>query len=134
MIWDIIEQKLVNGGYGQVAVNIFREHMPGDVKIGFMLKSPLSGIPVDPYLPGFHKTPLQVIVRHTDPAVGEVVANNVMKLLSTEAAKSYPATSERGALILHRLMPDRLPIRFPRLEGNGFEWSLNFRAVYAIHQ
>lgn len=132
MIWDIVEEKLIDSGYGEVGVNLFREHMPGDVKVGIMLKSPLSGIPVDPYLPGFHKTPLQIIVRHVDPGAGEIMAKNVMKLLSTEVASAYPANSERGPLILHRLMPDRLPIRFPRLEGNGYEWSLNFRAAYVV--
>lgn len=130
MIWDIIEEKLIAAGYGPVGQSVFREHMPADIKIGIMLKSPLTGIPVDTYLPAFYKTPLQIIVRHTDAGLGEVMAKSVMSLVSTEAPCSYAATPERGASILHRMMPSRLPIRFPRLEGNGFEWSLNFDAVF----
>lgn len=132
MIWDILETKLTAAGLGVSGQSMFRQFMPATVKIGVMLKAPLTGVAIDPYLPGYYKPTLQVIVRHTNPEVGEKLAMDVMEALTVQGPEFHAATSEHGAVQIMRFFPRELPIRFPRLDGNELEWSLNFETAFVI--
>lgn len=133
MIWDILETKLADAGIASEADgNYFFNEMPADVKIGVMVRSPLSGIKTDPHLPGYYTPTLQVIVRHIDPVDGEKMAYDVINALRIEAPELHPETAERGAVHLKVFYPRELPIRFPRLEGGSIEWSVNFRTAYSV--
>ena len=132
MIWDILENKLIVAGFGPVGKSLFREHMPADVRIGIMIKSPVTGISIDPYIPGFYKTEFQIIVRHAEANAGELMAKAVMNAIVKEAPETFAATAEHGAVKVHRIGATKLPIRFPRLEGNGIEWSLNFWTSFSV--
>lgn len=137
MIWDILEKKLMDAALLVPAIpgqTLFRHTMPADATKGVMFKNPLSGIPVDPYLPGFHKPSLQAIVRHVDPEEGDLLSQQVIDALQVDEPEDYPETDKRGRVRIHVFYPNTLPIQFPRLTGNGFEWSLNFTTAFAIQR
>jgi hypothetical protein len=134
MIWDIIEDKIENAGLAVSGRDMFRFTMPADIDVGVMLKSPLTGIAIDPYIPGYYQPVLQVIVRHTDPVIGEQLAYAVMDTLTVEKDEVFAANSERGQARIIRFYPRDLPIRFPRLEGKGIEWSLNFNTAFTFER
>lgn len=137
MIWDILEQKLIDTQLVVPAVSgttLFRHTMPGTATKGVMFKNPLSGIPVDPYLPGFYKPNLQAIVRHIDPEAGDELSQQVIDALQVDEPEDFPETAKRGRVRIHVFYPNILPIQFPRLEGNGFEWSLNFTTAFSIQR
>lgn len=132
MIWDILEQKIMDAGLGVPGASLFRHAMPFETVQGVMLRAPLTGINVDPHIPGLYKPVLQVIVRHNDPVAGDCYADQVTQALTVIAEENYPATPHRGAVELKVFYPRQLPIQYPRLEGNGFEWSLNFTTAFTI--
>lgn len=133
MIWDILEKKLADAGIAsEAAGNYYFNEMPGDVKVGVMLRSPLSGIKFDPHLPGYYTPVLQVIVRHVDPVEGEKMAYDVVNALRIVGTETYPATEARGSVHLKAFFPRELPIRYPRQEGGTIEWSINFRTAFSV--
>lgn len=132
MIFDILEKKLTDAGLVVAGESLFRQDMPGECLVGVMLRAPLSGVAIDPYIVGYHMTSIQVITRHTDPVLGEKLANDVCKALAVEIEEPFEATAERGAGSIKVFYPKTLPIRFPRLEGNGLEWSQNFTASFGL--
>lgn len=132
MIFDILGKKLTDAGLVVAGESLFYNDMPGEVAVGVMLRSPLQGIPIDPFIVGWHKADLQVITRHTDPVEGEKLANNVTKVLLVEGPEYHEATVDRGPVHINVFWPKTYPIRFPRLEGNGLEWSQHFRAAFGI--
>lgn len=133
MIWDILEAKVVDAGLVVPGETLFRHSMPADVSRGMMIRAPLSGVSVDPYMPGFYKPDIQIIVRHTDPEQGDKFAYQISRALTINAVETHPAIIDvRGQVRLSVFYPKVLPIQYPRLEGNGFEWSLNFVSAFSI--
>lgn len=132
MIWDILEKKITDAGIAVSGTTMFRQFMPATIRIGVMLKMPLTGVAIDPYLPGYYKPLLQVIVRHTDAQEGEAMAQAVMEALTINKAEFYDANDEHGAVQIMKFYPRELPIRFPRLDGNELEWSLNFETAFTM--
>lgn len=129
MIYDVLEKKLVQNGFVP-GVSLFRSYMPSMCSIGVMTRIPLTGIPIDPYIPGYYKGEIQVVLRHTDPKEGQAVMMRVQKLLTVEATEVHPATEEHGELSLDLFIPKTLPISFPQLDGNAYEWSQHFDCVF----
>lgn len=133
MIWDIIQKKIENAGIASEADgNLFLDEMPGDVTIAVMMKSPLSGIRIDGYIPGYYTPTLQLIVRHTDPVEGLKIANRVIEVLKVETPELHVATADRGEVQINRFYPRELPIRYPRLDGGTIEWSINFLTSFTL--
>jgi hypothetical protein len=132
VIFDILTDKLVTAGLVVAGQSLFYETMPADCQVGVMFRTPLTGIAVDPFIEGWHKVDLQVITRHTDPVEGEALANLVCKTLLVEGPEYYDATAERGPIHINVFYPQTYPIRFPRLEGNGLEFSQHFKAAFGI--
>lgn len=132
MIHDILEDKLAAAGFVP-GTSLFRNFMPASCTIGVMTKVPLQGLPIDPHMPGHYKGRMQVIVRHKEPDLGARMADRVQKILTLTAARErYPATAERGEVHLDVFQPETLPITFPRLDGNGYEWSQHFYCVFGM--
>lgn len=132
MIYDILEKKLIDAGLVVAGQNLFRNTMPHDVKVGVMIRVPLTGIAIDPFIEGWHKTQMQVICRHTDPVEGAKFAANVCKALIVESPEMYEASEERGPAHINVFYPSTLPIQYPRLEGNGLEFSQHFDAAFGF--
>ncbi|NKX37871.1 hypothetical protein HGG70_08090 [Rhodobacteraceae bacterium R_SAG4] len=131
MIYDILENKLIAGGF-VAGESLFRNHMPAACTVGVMVRGPVSGIPIDPYLPDYYRGKMQVIVRHKDPDEGNRVSAQVQKLLRVDVRELYPASAERGEAHLDQFLPDTMPIFFPRLDGNGYEWSQHFDCAFGM--
>lgn len=132
MIYDILEKKLADSGLVVPGMSLFRNSMEADVTVGVMIRTPLTGINIDPFIEGWHKAELQVITRHTDPVEGSKLANAVCKALIVESPEFYPASDERGPAHVNVFYPLTLPIQYPRLEGNGLEFSQHFKAVFGF--
>lgn len=131
MIYDVLEKKIEAAGLGVVSQTVFREAMPPGVKVGILFRSPLGGINIDPYIPGWYKPRLQVIVRHTDSELGTQMANDVIKALRVESPEFHDSP-EIGRVQIAVFTPLQLPIQFPRSDGNGIEWSINFTTAFAF--
>lgn len=131
MIYDILESKLMADGFTP-GLDLFRNYMPADCVIGVMTRVPLQGLPIDPHIPNYYRGKIQVIVRHKDPVIGSTMSNRVQKLLTVEGREVYPASTERGETHLDLFLAETLPISFPRLDGNSFEWSQHFRCVFGM--
>lgn len=132
MIWDIIANKIEAAGLGSLEEDIFIQDLPADVRSGIGMFAPLTGIEISPYMPGFYKPDIRIIVRDFDVAAGIAKADRIMKILTVEGEEVYPATVERGRVVLKVFYPKQLPIQFPRQDGNGIEWALSFQTAFAV--
>lgn len=104
---------------------IFTDHMPAEIPTGVLLRLPLEGVKIDHYMPGFYKTRLQAIVRAQRHTTGQAIADKVLKALTLRQRTDFED------MLLMQMLPDHLPITYPRSDGNGIEWSLNFCLAYA---
>ena len=131
MIYDVLEQKIVDAGLAVPGVSLFRGRMPAECQVGVMFRTPLAGVQTDGEIPGWYKPNLQVIVRHTDPVEGQKLCDDVIKALIVEAPEHHVGP-ESGDVIISIFYPKHLPIDFPPLEGNGIEWSIVFTTAFAF--
>lgn len=69
-----------------------------------------------------------MIVRYADPVQGAELANQFTKALLIKTPEVHTVAGKRIQISL--VCPKTLPIQFPRLEGNGLEFSINFKAVF----
>lgn len=132
MIYDILEQKLIDAGLGIAGQTLFRNTMPGDCKTGIFIREPLSGIPIDASMMKWYRARLQVITRHFDPVEGRALALAADQALRVQSIEIYPASAERGRAHITLFMPETLPIQFPRLDGGGYECSQHFTAAFGM--
>ena len=132
---DLLANYLDSQNVGTIGRTLFAHHMPADCVEGVLLKLPINGIEQDNYMPGFYKSPLQAIVRAQSEARGEKLSAQVIKVLTHKQTKDY--VDQPGnvfAMRINFLLPEKLPIRYPRLDGNGIEWSLNFMTSFVLPQ
>lgn len=134
MIYDILEAKLVTAGFviGATENGLFRSQMPASVTSGVMLRSPLAGIAIDPHIPGFYITRMQVISRHKDPVFVQDMAALAAETLFVETLERYEATLEHGPAHISQFYPETLPIIYPRLDSNLYEASQHFNAAFGF--
>lgn len=130
---DLLAAWLSSQGVGGIGRTLFAHSMPAECVEGVLLKLPINGIEHDNYMPGFYKSPLQAIVRSQTEARGEKLANQVIKALTHEQTKDYfDQPGNKFAMRINFILPEKLPIRYPRLDGNGIEWSLNFTTSFVL--
>lgn len=132
MIYDILEEKLQRSFLLVPGESLFRNYMPPEVTIGAMTKVPLQGIELDDCIENYYRGDMQVITRHINPVDGEKLANDIARVLRVNAPEFHDPSIERGRAEIKLFRPRTLPIRFPRLEGNGFEWSQTFQTIFAF--
>jgi len=137
MIWDILGEKLTAAGLGKFddgtdEGDMFILDMPAETRKGIGLYAPLDGIKINPHLPGFYKPDIKVIVRDVNVQAGIARANAVMKALTIDKEELYEANDQHGRIMLKIFYPSKLPIQYPRQDGNTIEWSLNFTTAFTI--
>ncbi len=132
MIFDILEGLIIEKVGLVPGVSLFRNFMPAEAPIGAYFRVPLDGIEVIPEMKDWYVTEIQLISRHTDPVAGAAQAKALKKAVTIESLQVFPATSERGEVHINVFYPKTLPIQFPRLEGNGFEWSQRYFAAFGL--
>lgn len=128
IIEDVLVDKLTKSGLVVPGKTLFKAMMPAEVSIGVMIRPPLTGIKIDPYITDWYKTRMQIITRHIDPAEGEVLANKICDELIVEAPELHKTHNCK----IVRFFPEALPVQFPRLKGNGIEYSQHFQTVFAV--
>jgi hypothetical protein len=89
-----------------------------------MLRSPLSGVAIDNYLPGFYRTRFQVIARAPTYDAGQALINQALKTLK------LPADSMIDTMTINFCRPVTLPVPFPLSSANLIEWSTNFEICF----
>lgn len=134
MIYDILEEKIQRSLLLVPGESLFRNYMPPEVTIGAMTKVPLQGIETDDCMDNYYRGDMQIITRHVNPVDGEILANQIAKLLRVKTPEFHDPSAERGRAEIKFFHPMTLPIRFPRLEGNGFEWSQTFKTIFTFEQ
>ena len=128
IIEDVLISKLTKSGLVVPGTTLFNAMMPAEVSIGVMIKPPLTGIKIDPYIKDWHKTRMQIITRHIDPVEGEILANKICNELIVEKPELHKTHNCK----IVRFYPEALPVQFPRLKGNGIEFSQHFQTVFAV--
>lgn len=133
MIFDVFAQKLQQAGY-QLGSDLFIGTIPGTINSAVMLRTTLAGIKIDPFIPKRFRGPLQVVVRDTDAIRGGRRAKEIQLLLTLHVREHFEGNAERGPVHLDLCQPMTLPVPYPRLEGNGLEWSQMFDVVWGEGQ
>ncbi len=120
---DTLLAKLETDGLGTQGVDLFINNIPARVEEATALMSDL--MPIDPELPNYRKGRFQVVVRSRTHAAGYGRAQSVTAALTMEnrALTGYKINYSR---------PQHEPFDFPRSEGNGLEFSVNFDVNYVI--
>lgn len=126
---EIIVARLSTAGLGVPGQTLFAHFFPPDIPQGIMVRSPLQGIKIDHYLPGFYCAKIQVIVRAQSQVNGEALAKQVMEAMQTSRNANW--TDGTTTVFVRQSLPETLPVRYPRSDGNGIEWSMHFDIVYS---
>lgn len=127
---ELLAQVLEDAGLGTIGTDIFVHRMDAECPRGIMLRDPLDGTPVDPNLPGYYRSKLQAIVRATAQADGDTLSKQVGRALKMFNRRFTDPVSGELLLKINHIYPSQLPITYPRMEGQGIEWSLNFVTSY----
>lgn len=106
-------------GHGVKGESIFLNMMPADAESAILLRSPLSGTPIDYELPGYYRAEFQLIVRGRDYAATEAWIEQVVATLTM-------ADKQVGPMRFNYCRPKTEPVSFPLSDGNLYEFSANF--------
>jgi hypothetical protein len=118
-----IANKLEIEGLGTQGTSLFINFMPMECKEGILLRSPLSGTPVDAELPGFYKTSFMAIVRGHDYASASALMEGVMRTLVLYE-------QDLDDIYVKYMRPGSLPVTFPVSVGNFYEIKVEFDICY----
>lgn len=130
---DLIANVLDAEDFGVIGTSIFTNHMPFDCQSGILLRVPLTGIGVQHELPGYFRDIVQLIIREKTIAAGDVLAARVVARLTTQQPQTYnEIVGGAFAMRVNQMLPQHLPIRFPRSEGGYTEWSINFDVSFVL--
>jgi hypothetical protein len=110
---------LESSGHGNQGDTVFLNMMPAQAETAILLRSPLTGTPIDYELPGYYRTEFQLIVRGRDYVAAEVRIAAVVATLTLKNAAV-------GPLYFNYCRPKTEPVSFPLSDGNLFEFSTNF--------
>lgn len=93
--------------------------LAADAQIGVLIKAPLEGFKTRPDVPGYFRGELQIIVRHTNPVLG----NEIAQLLADELTL---ADTDIGTYRIKQMYPLQLPVLYPANEADLYEIAINF--------
>lgn len=105
--------------------DLFIYSMPETVRRGVLLGEEYAGTPIDHELPKYFRTGFQVVIRHEDPVKGRELADEVSDVLTFRGKLI-------GTLNVRHILPRHQPLVYPVSQGDLFEWSINFDAVYSV--
>lgn len=131
MIYDHFQAKLLPLGL-QPGKSLFLLTIPADITQAVMLRQPLGGAKIDPHIPARHRGELQVVTRHPEPLAGARLAASLQKALTSQSREFFAATADHGPGHVDLCFPKTLPVNYPRLDSNLFEWSQTFDVVWAV--
>jgi hypothetical protein len=126
---NCLYNRLIAANLGVEGESLFLHTMPADCRQGILLKMPLTGVVIDYELPGFFCTKVQAIVRAQSQVAGETLAKQVSAALEIRLRSTLAGPPD---MLVNWLRPLTLPIVYPRSDGNGLEWSINFEICYVM--
>jgi len=130
---DLLAKRLQDKGVGNIGTDIFLHFMPVECSKGVLVKEPLHGMILNNELPGFIKTNFQIIVRAGNQVEGQDLVDRVSAAMKIKNELTLVESgSGEFAMKIIQCLPSNLPIRFPRLDGNEIEWSLNYHISFVI--
>ena len=122
-----IAQHLDDSDVGKLSgrsTNIFVFNMPDRVDSGILLKDAPLGTPIDQELPGYFSTEFYAIVRATEHAEGEALANAMSTALTIDESGVV------AGLFVNFIRPRIIPMVFPVSDGDYVEllviYDINF--------
>jgi len=121
-----IAEILVDAGVGTLRKDIFINFMPGDLTEGILLRDGFSGTKINHYLPGFHKTDFQLIVRSKKFQDGEALIEAAILALTINTRAIH------GDMDIHNMRPRSLPFAYPLSPGNLTEFVTQIDVAYNI--
>jgi hypothetical protein len=131
MRYDILAQIIADAGLGTKGVDLFLFHMPDNAH-GILIRSPLQGIPVNHYLPGFLHAGIQIIIRSASQSAGDSLSKRLSTALTIVNTSYNDPQSGLLAMTVNYIRPRSLPIIYPRDPGNIREWSMYFDCCYVL--
>lgn len=116
-----LAQRLVDAGIGTLAVDLFIYAMPPEVNRGVLLHSGLSADTLSYELPGYRPgASFQLIVRNTTYPDGFRLIDAAV------AAATILRPTMLGSYRINYLRARHDPLVYPRSDGGGLEFSVNF--------
>lgn len=111
-------------GLGTEGQDLFVHHMPARVERGILL---MVQTPIMRHedIDNYRKGEFQAIVRHTDRQAGYSLASQVADTLKVQDLTL-------GNMLFKFIHPIHDPLVYPRSEGNGLEFSVNFKCAFLI--
>lgn len=128
---ELLTKWLEDGGLGTRGVDIYAHRMDADCKKGIVLRLPLEGVKHDWNLPGYHKADIQAIVRAAKQTEGDALSEQVTARM-TMYNKDFFDESDNLVMIVKQMLPRNLPIVYPRSDGQGIEWSIDFATAWVM--
>ncbi|MCG5512858.1 minor capsid protein [Ectothiorhodospira shaposhnikovii] len=110
-------------GVGVVGRDIFVRNMPYTVRRGILITEPLTGTMIDPELPDYYKTRINLIVRSQTYEDGLALAETLVDRLKLNE------TRMQGVLVKY-MHPRHLPVPYPISDGENLEISVSFDVVF----
>lgn len=126
---ELIAKVIEDANLGVIGQTIFVNSMPAEVQKGVVLKNPLAGIDISPYLPGYYRGRLQAIVRAPTHEDGDNLAELVGRSLKM-FNREFRDTDGSLLLKVNHIFPAQLPIVYPHTPSRSIEWSLNYVTSY----
>lgn len=114
---------LESAKHGVKGETIFLNMMPAQAENAILLRSPLTGTPIDYELPGYYRAEFQLIVRGRDYAQAEAL---IKQSVTTLTLVDAPA----GPFYFNYCRPRTEPVSFPLSDGNLVEFAVNFDASF----
>ena len=114
---------LQDAGLGVFGVSLFINQMPMDCQEGYLLRNKLVGTPIDHELPGYFKTPFQLIARSKSHERGDEMIDQAREVLTMHDAQVEE-------LLIRRMHAVTLPVVFPLSKGNLLETTCDFDVVF----
>lgn len=116
---DLIE----TAGLGVKGESLFLEMMPAEAGLAIMLRSPLSGTPINYEILGLFRTEFQLIVR------GYSYVETKALMVAAIAAVTKTEV-QVGEMFVKHARPRTEPVAFPLSKGNLLEFSVMFDAIF----
>lgn len=105
-------------GVGKQGTDLFINMLPAECNNGVLLRSPLTGVAVNYYLPGFHKGRFQIIARAHQYSDAYNTMDKALKELTIKT------DTQLDDMLIRYSRPEHLPVAFPLSNGNFIEFNV----------
>lgn len=103
---------------GKAGQTIFVNRLPAPVSEGILLLPPYGGVPIDHYMPGYHRSDFRLVVRSPDYARALQLATACSAVLNRQSRTLM------GDLVVTQCLPRNLPRPYRNTEGDYVEMEV----------